>query len=229
MTGGMRLVLVEDHVALREGIGMLLSKRGYTIAGAVGDARSGYSLIPLLRPDVALVDVGLPDESGAELTRRLLDADPGLRVLLYTGIDEPEVLRDALDCGARGFALKAGPPEELVAAIETLAQGGTYMDPRLAPAFLERTTTTHVRELSPREREVLDLLAAGLTGAKAAQRLGVSSETVRTHVKNAMRKLDARTRIHAVTLALSQNAISLEPGPPRPVSEDGGVTTKAAR
>lgn len=208
-----RLVIVEDHVALRQGIELLLGRWGHVITGSAADAAHGYQLIRSVRPDVAIIDPGLPGgESGAQLTRRLLSEDPSLAVLLYTGTEDQGTIDEALDCGARGFALKAGPPQELIAAIRALAKGGTYMDPRLSSSMLGRSTTERVHELSPREREILDLLARGFTGAQAAQRLFLSPETVRTHVRNAMTKLEARTRVHAVALALREKEISSEGG-----------------
>jgi DNA-binding NarL/FixJ family response regulator len=203
------VVLVEDHLALRKGIELLLGRRGHVIAGAAGDARTGYELIQAKRPDVALVDIGLPDESGAQLTCKLLEQDPELAILIYTGIGDQEEIGEALDCGARGFALKAGSTAELTTAIRAVAEGGTYMDSRLASLLLSRSTTERVRELSEREREILDLLARGLTGAQVAKRLFLSPDTVRTHVRKAMSKLEARTRVHAIVLALRQREIEL--------------------
>lgn len=209
------VVLVEDHLALREGIKLLLGYRGHVIAGAAGDARSGGELIRAKRPDVALVDIRLPDASGAQLTRELLEDDPELGVLIYTGIGDEEELGEALACGARGFALKSGSPEELTAAIHAVAAGGTYMDPRLAPSLLARLEANSAHDLSPREREILELLADGLTGAQVAQLLFVSPETVRTHIRNAMTKLHAHTRAHAVVLALREKEIELARDPVR--------------
>ena len=204
------MVLVEDHLALRKGIELLLGRRGHVIAGVAGDARAGYELIQAKRPDVALVDIRLPDENGAQLTCKLLEEDPELGVLIYTGIADQEEIAEALDCGARGFALKAGSTEELTAAIRAVAEGGTYMDPRLGSLLLSRSTTERVHELSPREREIFDLLARGQTGAQVAKRLFLSPDTVRTHVRNAMSKLEARTRVHAIVLALRQREIEFD-------------------
>lgn len=210
------MVLVDDHLALREGLKILLGRRGVVIAGSAGDAATGHELIRARRPDVALVDIRLPDESGARLTRRLLEQDPELGVLIYTGIGDQAPLHEALDCGARGFALKTGPPEELTAAIRAVAQGYTYMDRKLAPLLLSRSTTEQVHELSPREREIFHLLATGLTGAQVAKQLFLSPETVRTHIRNASSKLQARTRVHAVALALRQREIEVSEDPGTP-------------
>jgi DNA-binding NarL/FixJ family response regulator len=201
------VVIVEDHVALRRGLELLLRDSDCRVVGTADDARSARTLVTRRRPNVAIVDINLPGESGIDLTRALLEDDPDLGVLLYTGIDDQETLVAALDCGARGFALKAGAPEELLGAIRTVAAGETYVDQRLRPLLLARLTTERIGVLSPREREVLDLLAQGLTGEEVATRLSLSPETVRTHVRNAMDKLEAHTRVHAVAIALRQGEI----------------------
>jgi DNA-binding NarL/FixJ family response regulator len=155
---------------------------------------------------VALIDLALPRESGAELTRRLLKEDPDVRIVLYTGATDERQLLDGLDAGAAGFALKSGDPDELEKAIRTVADGDQWLDPRLKPLLARRNGKAHV--LSPREREILGLLSKGLSGEEAAKQLFLSSETVRTHVRNAMTKLGATTRVHAVALALKRGEIS---------------------
>jgi DNA-binding NarL/FixJ family response regulator len=201
------VVIVEDHVALRRGLELLLRDTDCRVIGTADDAEAALSLVERRRPDVAIVDINLPGRSGIELTRSLLEQNPEIGVLLYTGVDDQDTLSEALDCGARGFALKAGPPEELLGAIRTVAAGESYVDRRLRPLLLGRLTTERIGLLSPREREVLDLLAQGLTGEEVATRLTLSPETVRTHVRNAMDKLEAHTRVHAVAIALRQGEI----------------------
>ncbi len=203
-----RVVVVEDHIALRKGLELLLGRHGCVIVGTADSADDGYALIRAKQPDVAVVDVNLPRESGADLTRRLLRENPETGVLLYTGAQDQETLHDALDCGARGFAIKAGSPHELLEAIRTVAAGGSYVDPRLHAMIPGRSATGRIGVLSAREREVLDLLSRGLTGEQVAKQLFLSPETVRTHVRNAMLKLDARTRTHAIAIALQQGEIS---------------------
>jgi DNA-binding NarL/FixJ family response regulator len=200
------VVVVDDHVALRRGMELLLRREGYHVVGTADDAEQAEQLILRRRPDVALVDLALPGENGAALTRRLLDHDPELRIILYTGSADEDELLDGLGAGAAGFALKSGDPNELKSAIRTVAEGGDYIDPRLTP--LLRRAGTGRKLLSPREREILELLAHGLSGEDAAKQLYLSSETVRTHVRNAMSKLDASTRVHAVALAMQRGEIS---------------------
>ncbi|MDQ3935801.1 MAG: response regulator transcription factor [Actinomycetota bacterium] len=201
------VVIVEDHLALRKGLELLLRDTEFSVIGTADDAEEGQALIERERPAVAIVDIGLPGRSGLELTRRILATDPDFGVLLYTGIGDQDTLVRALDSGARGFALKAGSPEELLTALRAVARGESYVDERLRPLLLARFTTERIGVLSPREREVLDLLAQGLNGEEVAERLVLSPETVRTHVRNAMEKLEASTRVHAVAIALRQGEI----------------------
>ena len=203
----LNVVIVDDHVALRRGMELLLRRAGHHVVGTADDAEHAEALILRRKPDIALVDLGLPGRSGAELTRSLLESDPDLRIVLYTGAADERELLEGLDAGAAGFALKSGDPEELEQAILTVAGGDDYLDPRLAP-LLSRDANGNGQLLSPREREILELLSQGLSGEEAAKRLVLSSETVRTHVRNAMSKLGAATRVHAVALALQRGEIS---------------------
>jgi DNA-binding NarL/FixJ family response regulator len=209
-----RLVLIEDHQALREGLELLLGREGCEVVGTAGTAAEGRELIETLEPDVSLVDIRLGDDSGIDLTRAVLDGDPRRRVVLYTGSSDVELLISGLDSGARGYALKEGTPSELTAALNTVAEGGTYVDPRLRLALLSRRATQRMPSLSKREREIMDLLAQGLTGEQVAEKLVLSSETVKTHIRNAMAKLEASTRVHAIAIALREGYI-------QPPSSDG--------
>ena len=205
-TRSLNVVIVDDHVALRRGMELLLRRAGHHVVGTADDAESGEALILRRKPDVALVDLALPGMSGAELTRSLLGSDPALRIILYTGAADEHQLLDALNAGAAGFALKSGDPEELEEAFRTVAAGGDYIDPRLTP-LLAKGSGDRTGTLSPREREIMGLLSRGLSGEEAAKRLFLSPETVRTHVRNAMSKLGAATRAHAVALALQRGEI----------------------
>jgi DNA-binding NarL/FixJ family response regulator len=206
-TTPLNVVIVDDHLALRRGMELLLRRAGHHVVGSADDAEAGGALILRRRPDVALIDLALPGMSGAELTRSLLKENPDLRIVLYTGAADERQLLDALDAGAAGFALKSGDPEELEDAIRTVAAGGDYIDPRLTP-LLAKGGNGRTKTLSPREREILGLLSKGLSGEEVAKQLYLSPETVRTHVRNAIGKLDAATRAHAVALALQRGEIS---------------------
>jgi len=204
----LRLVLIEDHQALREGLELLLGRTGIEVLGTAGTAHEGRELVERCNPDVSLIDIRLGEDSGIDLTAQLIDADPERRIVLYTGSSEIELLMSGLDSGARGYALKDGAQSELMTALKTVAEGGTYVDPRLHSALLSRKTTQKQKSLSKREREIMDLLAQGLTGEQVAERLFLSPETIKTHIRNAMNKLEANTRVHAIAIALREGFIS---------------------
>jgi DNA-binding NarL/FixJ family response regulator len=206
-----KIVIVDDHEALREGLAALLEKSGMDVVGTAGNVAAGIDLVAVADPDVAVVDIRLPDGNGIELTRELLARRPDLGVVLYTGDADQDLLYDGLDSGARGYALKAGSTEELVAAIELIASGGSYVDPRLDRILLSPRATAGVPQLTPREREIMHLMAEGMTAEVIGQNLTVSVETVRTHVRNVIRKLQARNRVHAIAMALERGEIALEP------------------
>jgi DNA-binding NarL/FixJ family response regulator len=204
-----RLALIEDHLALRHGLELLLGREGYEIAGTAGTVQEGLSLVGDTDPDVVVIDVGLGEESGIDLTKALLSQRPDRLIVLYTGSSDVELLLDGLDSGARGYALKEGAPHELIEAIEAVAAGGAYVDPRLRASLLSRESVRRQPTLSVREREIIQLLAEGLTGEEVADRLVLSSETIKTHIRNAMTKLEARNRVHAIAIALRAGEIRL--------------------
>lgn len=206
-----RLALIEDHQALRQGLELLLGREGCEVVATAGDAAAGLEMVRRHEPDVTVVDIALGAESGIALTRDMLQDRAGRNVVLYTGSSDVEVLLDGLDSGARGYALKEGAPAELLEAIAVVAGGGTYVDPRLRPALLSRRATQRA-PVSGREREIISLLAEGLTGDEVAERLFLSGETVKTHIRNAMAKLEARNRVHAIAIALRDGLIDGVPG-----------------
>jgi DNA-binding NarL/FixJ family response regulator len=204
------LVIIDDHEALREGLAMLLGQGGLDVVAAAGNVASGVDVVEHSGPDVAIVDLRVPDGSGIDLTRELLERHPGLGVILYTGDSDVELLYDGLDSGARGYALKAGSIDELLSAVQRVAGGGTYVDPRLDRVLLSERVTSRLPNLSPREREIMHLMAEGATAQDVGDRLGVSVETVRTHVRNVIRKLQARNRVHAIAIALQRGDITID-------------------
>ena len=205
-----KLVLIDDHEALRGGLEVLLSNAGHEVVGTAGNLAAGLDLVDHADPEVALVDIKLPDGNGIDLTRELLARRPDLAVVLYTGDADAELLYEGLDSGARGYALKAGTMEELLAAIAQVAAGGSYVDPRLDRILLSPRATSRVPQLSPREREIMHLMAEGRTAEQIGEEASVSVETVRTHVRNVIRKLQARNRVHAIAIALERGEIQLE-------------------
>jgi DNA-binding NarL/FixJ family response regulator len=204
-----KLAIIDDHEALREGLAVLLGQGGMEVVGTAGNLAAGLDVVEHTQPEVAIIDIRLPDGSGIELTRDLLVRYPDLGVILYTGDSDAELLYDGLDSGARGYALKAGSMDELLGAIRKVASGGSYVDPRLDRILLSPRATDRVPQLSPREKEIMHLMAEGLTAEAIGDRITVSVETVRTHVRNVIRKLQARNRVHAIAIALERGEIAL--------------------
>lgn len=195
----LNVVLVENDAMVREGVEVVLRRHGHAVVGRAGDATGGYCKIVRCRPHVALVDCDLGAHGGLDLARRLRSDAPEVAVVLYTGRDEEGSLREALKAGAAGVLLKAGSPGELVAALEAAAAGNHYVDPRIA-ALLEFRRPAG--RLSAREREIFGLLADGMNLTSIADEFGLSRETVKTHVRNAMSKLGTKTRTAAVVEAI---------------------------
>ena len=160
------------------------------------------------KPTVALVDLRMPRLSGIELARRATRSTPDTAIILYTAHGERALLTEALAAGARGFLLKEAPLSDLVRAVEMAAGGQTYVDPGLAGVLASSDAAAKATRLTQRERDVLRLLADGLTNEEIGKRLFISPETVRTHVRKAMDKLDADTRTQAVATALRQSLIA---------------------
>jgi DNA-binding NarL/FixJ family response regulator len=197
---GPSVVIVDDHPAVREALGQLLGRAGVRVLGLAGHLQAGYDLVLSRRPDVAVIDLRLTDESGIELAGRLMEKLPSLAVLLYTGeLLDPRMVEGVMKRGARGIALKTGDASDLIAAIGRVAAGERYIDPALR--FL---VAAPADALSERERQVLGLVADGLTNARIAEVLFLSPHTVRTHVRNCLRKLGVSTRAQAV-LALERS------------------------
>lgn len=186
----------------------VLEQHGFTVVGRAADGREAGALIAEHRPDVAVVDVRMPKGSGLDVARAAAETSPGTDVVIYTASGDHALLGEALDAGVRGFVLKDAPLEDLVRAVERVAAGEPYVDPVLAGALVGAPATQRAPTLTQREREVLRLLADGHANDSIAASLGISSETVRTHIRKAMTKLDADTRTQAVATALRQSLIS---------------------
>lgn len=205
-SGGPSLVLVEQHEALRDGLAVLLERRGFEVRGCATTAARGEEVIAEREPDLALVGVDLPDERGTELVRRLSGRPPCPKFVIYTGLTDPDLLESAYRSGARGLVAKPAGLSVLVEALREVWRGGRYFDRSFARK--NGNGSSGEKALSSRESEILAMLANGLTGEEIARRLVLSPETVRTHVRNAMEKLDARTRVQAVVMALDREEIS---------------------
>jgi DNA-binding NarL/FixJ family response regulator len=199
-------LLADDHPATMVAVGDILRERGIDVVAEAKDGEQALELIAQHKPTLALIDLRMPRVSGIEVARRSRRTSPDTAIMLYTAYGERALLTEALDAGARGFLLKEAPLGDLVRAVETVANGGVYVDPVLAGVFA--TATEKLPALTQRERDVLRLLADGLSNEEIGQRLFISAETVRTHVRKAMAKLDADTRTQAVAKALRQSLIA---------------------
>jgi DNA-binding NarL/FixJ family response regulator len=198
--GSPSLVLVEQHEALRDGLAVLLERQGFSVLGCATTGARGEEMIREREPDLAVVGVDLPDERGTELVRRISGNGAGSKCVIYTGLDDPDLLEAAYRSGARGLVAKPAGLSVLVDALREVWRGGRYFDPSFRQG--RRNGSEEVKALSSRESEILGLLAEGLTGEQIAKRLVLSPDTVRTHVRNAMEKLGARTRTEAVVKAI---------------------------
>jgi DNA-binding NarL/FixJ family response regulator len=197
------VIVIDDHLSIRKGIELLLRAEGFRVAGVAGALEEARALLARRRHDVALVDLHLGEDSSIGLVEELLARDPEAAIVLYTGFTGLDAgLEDAARAGARGFVLKSSPASRLIEGLRSVATGGAYVDPALAPLLTPDEDVSRVQVLSPRERQILDLLAEGLTGHAIAEQLVLSPETVRTHVRNATTKLGAHTRVQAVALVV---------------------------
>jgi DNA-binding NarL/FixJ family response regulator len=218
MTGPLRVVIADDHALVRTGFRMILAAAGMSVVAEAGTGTEAVALVRRTEPDVVLMDVRMPELDGLAATRELL-ADPEVapRILILTTFDLDEYVYAALRAGASGFLLKDVPPEQLVAAVQTVRTGDALLAPVITRRLVERyalrdeTAVPVHRELgrlTPREREVLRLLAHGLSNAELAGRLYLSEATVKTHVARVLAKLGLRDRVQAVVLAYETGLVS---------------------
>ena len=201
-------LVADDHPAVVEAVSDVLTEHGIVVAGKARDGQDALEQIEALKPTVALLDVRMPQLDGIEVARRAARSTPETAAILYTAFGDRALLIEALDAGARGFVLKEAPLAEVVRAVELVAAGKTYVDPVLAGVLSGGAASEKLVNLTQREREVLRLLADGLANEEIGKRLFISAETVRTHIRKAMAKLDADTRTQAVATALRQSLIS---------------------
>jgi DNA-binding NarL/FixJ family response regulator len=201
-------VIADDHPAVLEAVAEYLAHSGIDVVARARDGEEALERIEQRKPQVALVDVRMPKVGGIELARRSQRSTPDTSVLLYTGYGDRALLTEALDAGVRGFVLKEAPMDDLVRAVQAVAAGGSYVDPVLAGTLAAASLGSAMPQLTQRERDVLRLLADGLSNEEIGKRLFISAETVRTHVRKAMDKLDADTRTQAVARALRERLIA---------------------
>jgi DNA-binding NarL/FixJ family response regulator len=201
------VVVADDHPAVLDAVASFLQARGVDVIGRANDGEEALELVARRRPRVVLADLRMPKLGGIELARRLKELHNDVPLLLYSGYGDRALLLEALDVGVQGFVLKEAPLEDLLRAVQVVAGGGAYVDPVLA-ASLAASAGERVAQVTQRERDVLRLLADGLSNEEIGKRLFISAETVRTHLRKAMDKLGAETRTQAVAFALRERLIS---------------------
>lgn len=206
--GRITCLIADDHPAVLEAVAEFLVQGGIEVVARAVDGEEALRQIERLHPDVALIDVRMPKLGGIELTRRARRSAAGTAVLLYTGYGDRALLSEGLDAGVSGFVLKEAPIDDLLRAIRSVAAGGTYVDPVLAGTLAASPPGAKRPELTVRERDILRLLADGLSNEEIGSKLFISPETVRTHVRKAMTKLGADTRTQAVARALRDELIA---------------------
>jgi DNA-binding NarL/FixJ family response regulator len=207
------VLLVDDQALVRAGFALILNAEpDLEVVGEAGDGREAVAAATELRPDVVLMDVRMPDLDGVEATRRITELLPATRVLMLTTFDLDEYVVSAFRAGASGFLLKTAPRDQLVAAVHTVHAGEALLAPIGTRRLIEQLVppaaeVPALAELTGREREVLTLLARGLSNAEIAAELVVESSTVKSHVASLLAKLDLRDRVQAVVLAYESGLV----------------------
>ncbi|MEI7759644.1 MAG: response regulator transcription factor [Thermoleophilia bacterium] len=195
------VLLADDHEVVREGLRLALLRSPHIrVVGEAADGETAISLTERRLPDVVVMDLRMPGMDGIEATEEIMRRVPTSKVLIFTAYSERALLQRGLESGARGYILKEAPHETLLRAIEMVAAGETFIDPALMSVLTKGRGSTDV--LTAREREVLQLLADGMSNADVAAKLFISQETVKSHVRHILTKLEADTRTQAVAIAL---------------------------
>ena len=210
----LRILIADDHEVARKGIRSLLENHpGWEICGEASDGREAVASVTKLKPDVLLLDIGMPNLNGLDATRQILAIMPEARILILTVHDSEQVVREVLAAGARGFLLKSDTGRDLVTAVEALQQGRTFLTSKVAQMMVDvylrphsETDPSNPCVLTPREREVIQLVAEGKTTKEIATALNLSVKTAETHRTNLMRKLDLHS-IADLTLYAVRNGI----------------------
>jgi len=207
-----RLVIIEDQTAIREMMGVILAlDKNFTLVGQCGDGLEGLEMCLEQKPDVVVLDAKLPSLNGVELLRRLTKKLPSLRVLVFSGYENPVMVRQMLEAGAHGFVEKTAGFTEFKKGLEAIAMGGTYFGPAIASVL--RTVVANPESgrspdfLTEREREILQLVAEGNSTKEIAARLGISAKTVGNHRTNLMRKLNIHDVASLTRHALEQGVV----------------------
>jgi len=225
-----RIVIADDHEVVRKGLRAILEAHpGWEVCGEAADGRSAVEKAEELRPDVVIIDIGMPQLNGLEATRQILKGQPDSRVLVLSVYESEQLVEEVLDAGARGYVLKSDASRDLVRAIEELLRNHTFFTSRVGQLVLETYLGRRAHgkmkggssPLTPREREVVQLLAEGKSSKEVAVALNLSVKTAETHRANIMRKLDVHSISELVLYAVKNNIVQVEPPLPTPGTGPG--------
>ena len=216
-----RVLIADDHTVVAEGLRHLVeAESDIEVVAVVADGREAVQQARDTQPDVVLMDLSMPELNGADATRAILERDPQCRVIVLSMYAQREYVRRALKAGAAGYVVKRSAAKEVVEAIRAVHAGQRYLSPRVADVVLEDYTDEKqddpLTRLSAREREVLQLLAEGRTGAQIAERLSLSQKTVETYRARLVEKLGIRDLAGLVRFAIQKGLVSLDEGPSTP-------------
>lgn len=214
MTDPIRILVADDHPVVRDGLVAILSTQpDFEVVGEAGTGPEAVERAVALQPDVMLLDLQMPEMDGVEVLRRLSQANPAVQVIVFTAFDTDERILGAVQAGARGYLLKGAPRKDLFDAVRVVRAGGSLLQPVVASKLLRQVShqsqSHQIEALTPRELEVLRLLAQGLQNKEIAVELVISERTVKFHVSSIMGKLGAGNRTEAVSLAAQQGLIEL--------------------
>ena len=192
-----RILIVDDHPIVRQGLAeLLIPRNGMMVVGEAENGRQAVEMTQQFKPDLILMDMIMPELNGAEATALIREIDPGARILFLTSFGNEDILEDALQAGAQGFLLKDSPTDDLLQAIRTVYQGQLILPPHLALKLINRPRPEGElkADLTDREREVMSAVKRGMSNKEIAEQLNISINTVRSHIRNLLRKLDLTNR-----------------------------------
>jgi DNA-binding NarL/FixJ family response regulator len=219
-----RILVADDHEVVRRGLCALLrAQPNWEVCGEASNGREAVEQALKLKPEVLILDIGMPNLNGLEAARQVLKSNPNIKILILTLHDSDQVVREVLNAGARGFLLKSDAARDLVAAVEALRRNQTYFTPKVASMVLDGYLHRNNREvqqeiternrLTPREREIVQLLAEGKSSKEVAVALGLSVKTAETHRSNIMRKLELHSISNLVLYAVRNNIVHVAQQP----------------
>ncbi|HSZ60584.1 MAG TPA: response regulator transcription factor [Terriglobales bacterium] len=214
----LRILVADDHDVIRQGvISLIKADLGWEVCAEASDGRAAVDKAKELKPDIVIIDIGMPLLNGLDATRQIIKENARVKVLILTMADGDRVVRDAFEAGAQGFVLKSDASRDLVAAIHALGHGNTFFTARVSrivlSGYLEHIQSTKNEQiaptLTPREREVIQLVAEGESSKQVAARLGISPKTAETHRNNVMQKLNLHSMVELVLFAVRNGIIQV--------------------